>query len=101
MPTILALLGRKYIKFANDKVVNICVNASIVSSALALLSMGTSGIFIGRLPIYCSLYSNGILLPWEINAFFTEKSAHMVKVIVVLCYTAFFYYQMHFTWGLL
>lgn len=101
MPTILALLGRKYIKFANDKVVNICVNASIVSSALALLSMGTSGIFIGRLPIYCSLYSNGILVPWEINAFFTEKSAHMVKVIVVLCYTAFFYYQMHFTWGLL
>lgn len=101
MPTIIAFVGRKYIRIADDRIINICVNASIVSTALALLSMGTSGIFIGRLPIYCSLYANGILLPWEINAIFTEKSVKIVKGLVVLCYTAFFYYQMHFTWGLL
>lgn len=101
MPTIIAFFGRKYIRYVDDTTINVCVNASIVSTSLALLSMGTSGIFIGRLPIYCSLYANGILLPWEIDIMFTEKSAQIVKVAVVLCYTAFFYYQMHFTWGLL
>lgn len=98
-PTILAVIGRGYIKNEDDPVMNFCVNMSMISTGLYVVSMVTSGIFIGRLPIYASLY-NYILLPWEINHFFSEKSARAVKIFVVIFYLAFYYYQMHLGWGL-
>lgn len=67
--------------------------------AVTIVSMVTSGIFIGRLPIYASLYSY-ILLPWEIEHIFMRKSARLVTVAAVVAYCGFFYYQMRFTWGL-
>ena len=74
VPTILSLIGLKYIHYENDPVINFCANMSIVSTGLYIISMFTSGIFIGRLPIYASLY-NYILLPWEIDHMFTKKSS--------------------------
>lgn len=55
VPTILSLIGIKYIREADDPMINICVNMSIASAGLYVVSMFTSGIFIGRLPIYFSL----------------------------------------------
>lgn len=98
-PTILAIIGRSYIKNEDDRVINFCVNMSMISTGLYIISMVTSGIFIGRLPIYASLY-NYILLPWEINHFFSEKSAKVVRGSVIVLYLAFYYYQMHFGWSL-
>lgn len=54
VPTILSLIGHRYIKDADDSLINIAVNASIVSTGLGIISTGTSGIFLGRLPIYVS-----------------------------------------------
>ena len=101
VPTILSLIGYKYIKNADDPVINMAVNAGIVATAISIISMGTSGVFIGRLPIYCSMYSTGILLPWEIKNIFTKDSSRIILLATVACYIAFFYYQMHFTWNLL
>lgn len=78
-----------------------CVNAGIISTGLGIISLGTSGAFLGRLPIYVSLYSTSILLPWELNHMFTKESARLIKIIAVVMYVIFFYYQMHFTWGLM
>ena len=97
VPTIISLIGFRYIKAADNKVINICTNMSIASTGFYFISMFTSGIFIGRLPIYFSLY-NYILLPWEIDNMFTELSARLLKVLAVLAYLAFYYYQMHMTW---
>lgn len=99
IPTILAVIGLKYIREENDPVINFVVNASSVSTALSIISMGTSGIFMGRLPIYLSLYATSILLPWEIEYMFTKDSAKIVKILTIMGYIAFFYYQMHFTWN--
>lgn len=55
VPTILAFIGRKWIHNENDPVINLSVNASIISVGLLILSSRTSGIFLGRLPIYVSL----------------------------------------------
>ena len=101
VPTILSLIGIRYIRNADDPVINLCCNMSVITTALYCLSIFTSGVFLGRLPIYTSLYSVGILLPWEVNNLFTEKSAKLVKVVMILAYIAFYYYQMHFTWALL
>ena len=97
-PTIIAIMGYQYIREEDNPVINFCANMSVISTGLYLISMVTSGIFIGRLPIYASLY-NYILLPWEINHFFTESSAKAVKLLVIVFYLAFYYFQMHFVWG--
>ncbi len=99
VPTIMSFIGLKYIKEENNLVINIACNMGIMSTVLYVISMFTSGIFIGRLPIYCSLYASGILLPWEINHMFTDDSKNLLKTLLVLFYLLFYYYQMHFTWG--
>ena len=101
IPVIIAIIGNRYIKETDDPMVNLCVNAGIMSTSLYVISMVTSGIFIGRLPIYVSLYATCILLPWEIDHIFTEESAKAIKVIAVIAYIGFFYYQMHIAWHML
>lgn len=92
VPTILAILGRRYIWQADDPVINFCTNMSIISSGIYIVSMFTSAIMIGRLPIYFSIY-NYILLPWEINHIFEKRSAKLVTSILVVCYLIYNYYQ--------
>ncbi len=90
MPTILSLIGLKYVRNANNPIINLCTNMSIVSMGIYVVSMFTSGIFIGRLPIYFSLYSY-ILLPWEIENMFEEKSAKIIYMAMIVGYLGFYY----------
>ena len=98
VPTVLSIIGLRFIREADDPVINLACNMAVISTGLYIVSMFTSGIFIGRLPIYTSLFATGILLPWEIDNMFTELSARLVKVLAVLAYLMFYYYQMHMTW---
>lgn len=99
IPAIISFVGRKQIRYENDALVNICVNMSITTAGLYLLSMVTSGIFLGRLPIYCSLF-NYILLPWELNHLFTKRSRAVVYASMLILYLVFYYYQIHYTFHL-
>ena len=99
LPAIFSLIGIKYIMEENDAVINLATNMSIITMGLYLISMFTSGIFIGRLPIYASLYSSGILLPWEMDHLFNKESAQILKLCLVIFYIALYVYQMHFAWG--
>ena len=101
IPTILSILGRRWIIEADSPIINLSVGMSLISTLIYIVSIFTSGIFIGRIPIYMSLYSTGILLPWLLNNIFTDRSRSFVKVMAVVLFSLFFYYQMHFTWGLL
>lgn len=98
IPTVLSLIGLRYIKHEDDRVINICTNMAIVSVCIYVISMFTSGIFIGRLPVYFSLYGY-ILLPWEIDHMFEEQSTTLVYGAMIGAYLAFYYYQIHLTWG--
>ena len=93
VPTVLSLIGLKYIRREDSAIINVCTNMSIVSAGLYVVSMFTSGIFIGRLPIYFSLY-NYILLPWEINAMFTKQSVKLVYIAMVIGYLGFYLYSL-------
>lgn len=97
IPTVLSLIGLKYIRSENDEVINFCTNMSIISTGLYIISMFTSGVFIGRLPIYASLY-NYILLPWELEHMFTKESKRLLQIIMVGAYLVFFWYQIAVVW---
>ena len=94
VPTILSLFCRKKIIKEGGRVIQVACNMSIMSSALYLISMVTSGIFMGRLPIYCSLYANGILLPWELKHVFGKS----IRMLAIVCYTGFFFMQVMLGW---
>lgn len=101
IPTLLSIVGYRHIKVANDPIINLACNMGIISTMLYCLSMVTSGIFIGRLPIYCSLYAMGILLPWELENIFSKESSRLIKFLMVASFLGFYCYQTHFIWGLI
>lgn len=99
VPALLSLLGLKQLRRANDPVINICVNCSIVTMAIYLVSAVSSGIYIGRIPIYTTLQGY-MALPWLIDHIFERKSAQLMYVITIVLFVLFFFFQMHFVWGL-
>ncbi|MEE1527957.1 MAG: EpsG family protein [Blautia sp.] len=100
VPTLLSIVGIRYIKAEKDPVIDLACNMGILSTLLYCLSAATSGIFIGRLPVYCSMYATGILLPWELDNIFTKESSRVLKLGTVICFLAFYYYQVCLAWGL-
>lgn len=98
VPALIAVVGRKQIENENSLILNISVNMSIITMALSIMAMMTSGIMIGRLPIYTGLF-NYILLPYEIECIFECRTARLLKVLMVIMYLLYYYYLMHFAYG--
>lgn len=100
VPALLAIFGRRYVVRANDPVMNLCVNGALITMVIYLVSSVTSGIYIGRLPIYTTLHGY-MALPWLIDQIFEKQSARLIKLMMVACYIAFYYYQMGVMWNML
>lgn len=98
IPPLMALVFRKRLTQYDVPIINMAVNMSVISMGAYVVSMFTSGIFIARVPIYFSLY-NYILLPWIIQRVFDRSSARVIYFLLIGCYMAFYYYQMHIVWG--
>lgn len=99
VPIVMALLYRNKIKDRLTPIIKISINMSLISSGLYIISrIARSGIMLGRLPIYFSLY-NMILLPWLIKNIFEKKERRLVNYGMIICYLGFFYYQMCIAWG--
>lgn len=97
IPPVFALLCRSWLDKTDLKLLNLSTNMSIVSMGAYLISAVTSGIFVGRIPIYFSLY-NYILLPWLVENVFEKKSQKIIYIVIILCYLIFYYYQMMVAW---
>ena len=93
VPALMALLGFRYILRSRDRAANLCINASMITMAVYVVSAVTSGIYIGRIPIYTTLHGYAVL-PWLIDQIFEKQSAKLIKLLLVLFYLAFFVYQM-------
>lgn len=98
VPTIIAFIYRKQIKEKSNRLIDTCINMSIMSMGFYIVSMFTSGIYIGRIPIYFSLY-NYILLPWLIETLFNKEVKRLVYFMTILCYLVFFYIQTQIIWA--
>lgn len=100
VPAFMCWFFRPYLDRANDSLINVCANLSIVTAGFYVFSFFTSGVLMGAIPIYFSL-SNYILIPWLLKNVFDRDSAVFLETVFVLVYSAFFYYQCGLTWGLL
>ncbi|MDU5920531.1 MAG: EpsG family protein [Clostridiales bacterium] len=99
VPIILAFIYRDNIKDKLTPIIKLSINMSLIASGLYIISkIAHSGILLGRLPIYFSMY-NLIFLPWLLNNIFDKKEKDLIYFIMIICYFLFFYYQMVVTWG--
>ena len=89
VPMILAWRYRKKIKSQNSRMLNICVNMSVITTGMYLVAMVTSGIMVGRMPIYTSLY-NLILLPYILKCCFKGGMRQIVTLAAVVLYFIYF-----------
>lgn len=92
VPAIISFFYRERIWQEQDRVLNFCVNMSIMTMGLYIVSVATSGLFLGRLPIYASLFSF-VLLPWEIENCFSYGNKQIIKRLAIVMYVAYYLVQ--------
>lgn len=73
LPAVIAYLGRKKLAQEENRVLDMCINMSILTACLYFIGSVTSGILMGRLPIYCQLFSY-ILIAYEAKLLFTPRT---------------------------
>lgn len=100
IPAILSLFGKRYVDKEQSLIAQSCVNCAICTSVIYALSAVSSGIYIGRIPIFVTLQGYASV-PWLISHMFANKFARLIKIGLVIGFLAFFYYQMHVAWGIL
>lgn len=92
IPALLALYGINKIRWEDNAIVNWCVNYSIVAMGINIIAMVTSGIYIGRIPIYFALQSYAIM-PWLIHNIFDEEKVKYVSYAMVGFYLIYYWYS--------
>lgn len=99
VPMIMAFIYRKRIKEISTPIIDLCINMSIMGTGIYIISkILSSGILIGRLPIYFTIYDL-ILLPWLIKNLFDKNERRLIYYVMIVCYFAYFYYQIFINWG--
>lgn len=96
VPPILALVKKKELEKVATPTINVMINMSVLSACCYLIATFTSGILMGRVPLYFEL-SGYALIPWLLNNVYDEKDRRILKVLCVFFYFVFFYFQV---WGL-
>lgn len=97
VPMILALLAMKEIKKpTTPPVIALAANASVITSILYIASAFTSGIYVGRLPVYTEMY-NLILVPWLVRHAY-NKEQQILTIAFIGFYTVYFFYQVSIQW---
>ena len=91
-PAIIIILFRKKIPDNIPPIISFSINASLISMGIYVISIFTSGIFIGRIPIYFSLF-NYILIPWEIKTFFSVQNRKLIYILIIIVYFIYFILQ--------
>lgn len=97
LPFILFLVMKIRGIKVTSPVIRLSVNMSLFCTGFYLISMVTSGIFIGRIPIYFSLY-NYILLPWEIDKLFVKQQIRIINSLMIFFYIVFSWIQYGSFW---
>lgn len=99
IPAVLSLIFRDKINQQANVIIKTSVHMSIVSSGIYIVSMFTSGILVGRLPAYFSLFGY-VSLPWIFREMFDLSIRSIVYSVMIAFYLVFYWFQMSVAWGL-
>lgn len=85
VPAVIALICKKKVEETAPAYINICINMSIITACVFLLASFTSGILMGRMPVYFQMYSF-IALPWLLKNCFEKETSKTMTIICVIFY---------------
>lgn len=94
---LMAIFFRKKIPEDVPEIIAISINMSLITMSFDFFALFTSGMLLGRIPLFFALF-NYILLPWEIKTFFPKENRLLIYCVLVVLYLIFFLYQMY-VWG--
>lgn len=97
MPFAIYLIRKGKVDEQVPPFIRTSLNLSLLSSLIYLVGKFTSGIYVGRLPIYFEMI-NLILYPWLFNQCFGKRDRMFVLLVFLLFYFLYFYYQMVISW---
>ena len=94
IPPLIAFIFREKLEpyYEKNPIIPICINMSLITAALYLVGVFTSGILIGRLPIYCEVYDL-ILIPFLLHICFDKYTGKTVTIVYSCILLLFFYLQ--------
>ncbi|MBR0082240.1 MAG: EpsG family protein [Clostridia bacterium] len=92
VPMALSFLFRWQIRAERDLAINFFVNLSVVTVAMSVFAMITSGIMTGRMIVYTGVY-NLILLPYLLKSFREIRTRRIVNLACVGLYFIYFLYE--------
>ena len=95
VPLFLVLFKLSNIKSEASPFMSFVINMSLVGVCFYFASTFSSGILVGRMPIYFTIY-NFILIPWLLKKYYKNT---IFTIFCILGYTFFFYYQMCIAWS--
>ncbi len=96
VPPLLAFIKRKEVEAIGSPFVYVMINMSVISACCYLVATFTSGILMGRVPLYFEL-SGFSLIPWLLDNVYDVKDRKIFKILCIFFYCIFFYFQV---WGL-
>ncbi len=90
VPSVLAFIYRENINEYNNKYVNLWINASVITVGLYAVGVVSSGVFVGRLPIYTEIY-NVLLLPFLLKRIIPPDTQKILYIACLGFFMLFFY----------
>lgn len=92
VPLLLSFFVRKNMEDA-PRYINIFVNLSLITTCVYFVGVFTSGILVGRLPAYFSIFSY-LLIPWLIKYKYGKNFSMLITIACYFFYFLYFYYDM-------
>lgn len=97
IPSIIAFIYRKKLFALNNSYINMSVNMSLIGAGIYFVAVFTSGIMVGRLPIYFELY-NLTLIPFLLKQVVDQSQRNIITIGYMALYFVFFYLQASKFW---
>ena len=94
VPIVLAFIKRKEIEAQNNRLINILINIAVINFIINIIAVFTSGVYVGRLPGFTSIY-NMILLPYLVTKVYNEKNSKLLTNSMVILYSAYFLIELY------
>lgn len=91
IPTFMAGFFRDELNRENNKLISVCINLSFMSAGLYLIAVFTSGVYLGRVPIYMSI-GELILFPYLFKLNTNKDWKYVLSIVFLVFYGAFFIY---------
>lgn len=90
IPLIIAWFMRKQLQSECNTLLNVCINMSLLCTLLSLFGVFTSGILMGRLPIYCEIYTT-IGIPMILLRIRNKSLRNVTLTTCIIGYAVYFY----------